>query len=156
MKSISIPILGLALLAATPSSARAPARAEPRTEQGVLAADDDWLAAERRGDVAALDRRLSDQYQDVEADGRAHPKSELIDMTAHRATPATGSPAEVAAEFRRQHPVIEKVVIVGDTAILSFHSVDPSKQTLVLSVDVFSYQDGVWKGVLSKHSGMPT
>ena len=36
---------------------------EPRTEAAVREASDDWLAAERRGDVAALDRRLMPEYR---------------------------------------------------------------------------------------------
>jgi hypothetical protein len=44
---------------------------EPRTEAAVLAADDDWLAAELRGDVKALDARLMPTYRDVTPEGQS-------------------------------------------------------------------------------------
>lgn len=126
---------------------------EPRTDAGVLAADDDWLAAERRGDVAALNARLADGYEDVDPGGQVHPKSELLRWTAERKDKATGSVAEIAALFRGRNPMDLRVRIFGDTAILSFHSKGPADAELVRSVDVFSYIRGRWMGVLSKHSG---
>lgn len=128
-------------------------RAEPKTEAAVLAADDDWLAAERRGDVAALDARLAPDYRDVLANGTVHLKAHLMDTLAHLKVKATEPAAKVAADFRAAHPAIETVVIRGDTAILSFHSVDPAKQALVESVDVFTYDHGLWRGVLTVQTG---
>ena len=128
---------------------------EPKTEAAVIAADDDWLAAERRGDVASLDARLADIYRDVESNGRAHPKSELLSATARRKDIWPGTAAEVAAAFRKKYPVVMKVVIAGDTAILSFHSTDSSLESYIGSEDVFTYQNGMWKGVLSNHLTPP-
>ena len=148
-------LLALIAVCAPLSIAHAAARREQKTEAAVLAADDDWLTAERLGNVSALDARLADEYREVDPDGKVYPKSVLLASTARRPARATGSPASVAAEFRKQHPLIEKVVIIGDTAILSFHSVDPATTNLVLSVDVFAYEHGMWRGVLSKQSNQP-
>ena len=127
---------------------------EPKTEAAVLAADDDWLAAERRGDVAALDARLAPDYREILPDGTVHFKAHMLDATAHRKDKATDSPKKVAADFRAKHPIVEKVLILGDTAVLSFHSIDPGKQAVVLSVDVFAYDLGKWRGMLSMQSGV--
>lgn len=140
--------LALVLASVQPSNKHC----EPRTEAAVLAADDDWLAAERRGDVNALSARLADGYRDVEPDGKVNDKVQLLRWTAERKDKASGSVAEVAATFRKLHPMDLRVAIFGDTAIVSFHSLDPNAAALVKSVDVFSYVDGMWKGVLSKHS----
>lgn len=53
---IILPALALTLVSAHGGVGTA----EPHTEAAVLAADDDWLAAERRGDVQALAARLAD------------------------------------------------------------------------------------------------
>ena len=143
----------LALLAAT--SCFGEHRPEPKTVAAVLAADDDWLAAERRGDVAALDARLADGYRDIEADGKAHSKAELLAYTARRPDKSTAPAGQVAREFRAAHPITERVLIVGDTAVLSFHSVESTQQDAVRSVDVFAYRNGMWRGVLSDHAIAP-
>lgn len=149
---LSLAIGGPLLLAA---STAAIARAEPKTAASVIAADDEWLASERLGDVARLNARLADEYRDVLPDGKVHLKSQLLKAVANHKDRATGTVAEVAAAVRKQHPVIEKVVIVGDTAILSFHSVDPTLEPLVRSTDVFTYDHGMWKGLLSTHAALP-
>src|ERR1700723_1535284 len=81
---------------------------EPRTEAAVLEASDDWLAAERRGDVAALDRRLMPQYQDIEPNGRVHPRAALIARAANLKDPSTVPAKQLAEAFRKAHPEIEK------------------------------------------------
>lgn len=149
---LSSALLALAFAAATGGSACA---AEPKTEAAVLAADDDWLAAERRGDVGALDRRLADDYREITPEGKVIPKAALIDATARRKDKSTEPPAQVAAAFRAQHPMREAVVILGDTAILSFHSIDPRDTAMVRSIDVFTYDNGRWRGLLSHQSSMP-
>ena len=125
---------------------------EPRTEAAVLAASDDWLAAERRGDVAALDRRLMPEYRDIEPNGRVHPRSALIAHTANLKDPSTVPAKQLAAEFRKAHPVVEKVIITGDTALLSYHSTDPQTTDDVRSIDVFVYNEGRWRALVSTHN----
>jgi hypothetical protein len=127
-------------------------QAEPRTEAAVLEASDDWLAAERRGDVAALDRRLMPDYRDIEANGRVHPRSALIAHATNLKEPSTVPAKQLAAEFRKAHPVVEKVVIVGDTALLSYHSIDPQAAEDVRSLDIFVYDQGRWRALVSTHN----
>jgi hypothetical protein len=127
-------------------------QAEPKTEAAVLAASDDWLAAERRGDVAALDRRLMPNYQDIEHNGHVHPRSMLIAHAANLKDPSTVPAKQLAAEFRKAHPVIEKVIIAGDTAVLSYHSTDPQIEDEVRSLDVFVYDQGRWRALVSSHN----
>ncbi len=146
--------LGIIFLAAVALPTQAAGRLQARTEAAVLAADDDWLAAEQRGDVPALEARLAPGYRDIEPNGTVHLKAELLAFTARRQNKATGRASEVAAGFRAKHPAQEKVLIVGNTAVLSFHSIDPTEQALVRSVDVFAYQNGMWRGVLSSHASV--
>jgi hypothetical protein len=127
-------------------------REEPKTEAAVLAASDDWLAAERRGDVAALDRRLMLEYRDIEPNGHVHPRSALIAHTANLKDPSTVPAKQLAAEFRQAHPVIEKVIISGDTALLSYLSADSKTEGQVLSIDVFVYNQGRWRALVSTHN----
>src|SRR4051794_20806398 len=84
-------------------SASARGHAEPKNEIGVLAASDDWIAAERLGNVAELDARLAAEYCDVESSGRPHSKAELLAHTASRKDIWPGTPAEVAAAFHKKY-----------------------------------------------------
>jgi hypothetical protein len=143
--------VGLAVVSAQAFSSE-PAQSEPRTEAAVLAASDDWLAAERRGDVVTLDRRLMPEYRDIEPNGHVHPRSALIAYAANLKNPSTLPPIQLAAEFRKAHPVIEKVVISGDTALISYHAPDQQSQEDVRSIDVFVYNQGMWRALVSTHN----
>lgn len=147
--------IALALITVTTFSASAlyagSVQDEPRTEAAVLAASDDWLAAERRGDVDALERRLMPQYRDIEPNGRVHPRSALINHAANLTNPSTVPAKQLAADFRKEHPVIEKVVITGDTALLSYSSLQQSDND-VGSMDVFVYNEGRWRALVSTHN----
>jgi hypothetical protein len=127
---------------------------EPRTEAAVREASDDWLAAERRGDVAALDRRLMPEYQDITSSGQVHPRSALIAHAANLKDPSTVPAKQLAAEFRKAHPVVEKVIIARDTAVLSYHSTDPQTEDAVRSIDVFVYDHGRWRALVSMHNNL--
>jgi hypothetical protein len=150
-----LPVLALIALSSTAAHAAPPHAAkplpEPRTEAAVLEASDDWLAAERRGDVATLDRRLMADYRDIGPNGRVHPRADLIRAVANLKTPSTVPPKQLAADFRKAHPAIEKVAIAGDTAVLSYYSADPQAAGDVLSVDVFVYDQGRWRALASVH-----
>jgi hypothetical protein len=125
---------------------------EPHTEAAVLAADDDWLAAELRGDLSALDARLMPSYRDVTPEGKVHTKQDLRAGVAKHPGKVMTTPLQVAADFRAQHPVVEHVLIEGDTAILQFESTKPEEQGVIRSVDVFVYRDGRWRGLYSSHN----
>jgi hypothetical protein len=125
---------------------------EPKTDAAVLAASDDWLAAERRGDVAALEQRLMPEYQDILPNGHVHPRSALIAHAANLKDPSTVPAKQLAAEFRNAHPVVEKVIITGDTALLSYHSTDSQIEDEVRSIDVFVYNQGRWRALVSTHN----
>jgi hypothetical protein len=153
--SRSAVLLGAVALSLLATAVSAAGRVEPKTEAAVLAADDEWLAAERRGDVATLDRRLADGYRDVMADGKVHVKADMLRAVANVKDKATDPAKKVAADFRAKNPIVEKVQIVGDTAILTFHSVDPAQQAIVRSMDIFTYDHGMWRGVMSVHPAVP-
>jgi uncharacterized protein DUF4440 len=125
---------------------------EPHTEAAVLAADDDWLAAKLRGDLSALDARLMPSYRDVTPEGKVHTKQDLLAGVAKHPNKVVTTPLQAAADFRAQHPVVEHVLIEGDTAILQFESTKPEEQGVIRSVDVFVYRDGRWRGLYSSHN----
>jgi len=127
-------------------------RAEARNEAAVLTASDDWLAAERRGDVSTLEQRLMPEYRDILPDGTVHPRSALINHAATLKDPSTLPARQLAAEFRKAHPVIEKAIIEGDTALLSYYSTDPRLSEQVRSLDVFVYDHGRWRALVSTHN----
>ena len=79
--------------------------AEPHTEAGVLAADDDWLAAELRGDVSALSARLMPTYRDVTLNGKVYTREDLLAHAAKRPDKVSTPAVQAAAEFRATHPV---------------------------------------------------
>lgn len=154
LRTSFVPLALTIAMIASPASA-ASQGAEPRNEAGVLAASDDWIAAERMGNVAELNQRLAADYCDVESNGRAHPKAELLAHTAGRKDIWPGTPAEVAAAFHKQHPSIKKVVIHGDTAILSYYPANPNGDAYVLAEDIFAYEHGRWTAVISNHFNVP-
>jgi hypothetical protein len=125
---------------------------EPHSEAAVLAADDDWLAAELRGDLKSLDARLMPTYRDVTEEGKVHTKQNLLAGAAKHPNKVTTPPLQAAADFRAQHPVVEHVLIEGDTAILQFESSKPEEAGVIRSVDVFVYKDGHWRGLYSSHN----
>jgi hypothetical protein len=125
---------------------------EPRTEAAVLAADDDWLAAELRGDLKALDARLMPTYRDVTPEGKVYTKQDLLAGVTKHPDKVTTAPLQAAADYRAQHPVVEHVLIEGDTALLQFESLKPEEQGVIRSVDVFVYKDGHWRGLYSAHN----
>ncbi|MGH7690801.1 MAG: nuclear transport factor 2 family protein [Gemmatimonadaceae bacterium] len=150
--SSSISALAIFVTLSAPAVQANDFRVEPRTEAAVLAASDDWLAAEHRGDVAELDRRLMPEYRDISPNGRVHLRAELIAHAANLKDPSTVPAKQLAAEVRKAHPTIEKVVITGNTALLSYYSADPQAEDEVLSLDVFVYDHGRWRGLASMNS----
>jgi hypothetical protein len=149
---VSLRILLLMPVLAILSAGAAHAASEPRTQAAVLAASDDWLAAERRGDVATLEQRLMPGYRDIAPDGRIHPRAALIAHAANLKTPSRVPASQLAAEIRKADPVVEKVVIAGDTALLSYHKPQTDPDAEVWSIDVFVYDHGRWRALVSTHT----
>jgi len=149
-----LPITGILVIVAVAGNRTLASQnvVEPHTEAAVLAADDDWLAAELRGNLAALGSRLMPTYRDVTLNGKVYTREDLLAHAARRPDKVTTSPVQAAAEFRAQHPLVEHVLLDGDTAILEFESIKPEEHGLILSVDVFTYMNGRWRGLYSAHS----
>jgi hypothetical protein len=57
-----------------------------------------------------------------------------------------------AAGLSAQHPVVERVLIEGDTAMLQFKSSKPEEAGVIRSVDVFVYKDCHWRGLYSSRN----
>ncbi len=92
------------------------------------------------------------EYRDVLPDGHVHPRSALIAHAANLKDPSTVPAKQLAAEFRRAHPVIEKVIITGNTAVVSYLSTDRQSEDQVRSIDVFVYDQGRWRALVSTHN----
>ena len=113
-----------AILAASLPNATARA-AEPHTAAAVRAADDAWGAAEVRGDAAFVDRLLLPDYRSVGPTGSVTTKVAIVDHARARG-PSSDMVAQVAA-WKAAHPTRADVVIVGDTAVLTW-GVDPARR----------------------------
>lgn len=123
-----------------------------KTAAAVMAVDQHWLEAEMSGDTAWLERMLLPGYRSVDSKGVAHSKAVIV---AHAAK-NRGSDAErrKVEAWLKAHPSGQRVVIRGDTAILSFY--DPKLGPLrgVRSSDVFVYEAGHWHALYSQHSAV--
>lgn len=125
--------------------------AEARTPAAVRAADDAWGAAEVRGDAAFVERLLLPDYRSIGPAGLVTTKETIVEHTRARGASAAMA-AEVAA-WKATHPTRADVVIVGDTAVLTWVSTRPEAGEPVSSCDVFVYHDGRWRALYSQHSG---
>ena len=80
-----------------------------RSEAGLLAAERALQAAQRAGDVAALDRLLHDRLVAFGPDGARYTKDQ--DLAAHR------SGSSVITELREEHV---EVLVAGSTGVTFF------------------------------------
>jgi ketosteroid isomerase-like protein len=80
-----------------------------RSEAGLLAAERALQAAQRAGDVAALDRLLHDRLVAIGPDGARYTKDQ--DLAAHR------SGSSVITELREEHV---EVLVAGSTGVTFF------------------------------------
>ena len=80
-----------------------------RSEAGLLAAERALQAAQRAGDVAALDRLLHDRLVAIGPDGARYTKDQ--DLAAHR------SGSSVITELREEHV---EVFVAGSTGVTFF------------------------------------
>jgi hypothetical protein len=126
---------------------------EPHTEAAVIADDEAWGKAEA-GDVAYVDNLLLPEYRSVNPDGSVHPKEAIVGSVRKRAN----SPALAAAykadteKWLAAHPYTTKVVLIGDTAILTFSPDNADAAKPVRSCDIFVYREGHWKAIYSQHT----
>lgn len=151
---------GLGALLALAAAGSGPARAgDPaphvideaaHDRAAVLAVDDHWGHAEMNGDTAYLERMLLPGYRSVDVDGRVRTKAAIL-ASAARNRGSDAMRRKVAA-WKRKHPSETIVVIVGDTAIVTFHDPASGPGAGVYSSDVFVYLEGRWHALYSQHS----
>jgi hypothetical protein len=126
---------------------------EAHTEAAVIADDDGWGKAEA-GDVAYVDNLLLPEYRSVNPDGSVHPKDAILGGVRKRANSPALAAAYTAdtAKWLAAHPYTTTVVIIGDTAILTFSPDIPGSSKPVSSCDIFVYREGHWRAIYSQHT----
>jgi hypothetical protein len=117
-----------------------------KTSAAVIAVDKHWGEAELAGDNAYLDDLLLPEYRTVEPTGVAHGKS----RGARK--PATPEEQAKAKNWLATHAIEAKVVISGDTAVLTWYDPSLGPERGVRSSDIFVYQGGHWHALYSQHS----
>jgi hypothetical protein len=123
-----------------------------RSAAAVMAGDQHWLEAETGGDTAWLEQMLLPGYRSVNNRGVATGKADII---AHAAKNRGSDKARKAVEaWLKAHPSKQRVVLQGDTAILTFYDAALGPERGVRSVDIFVYEGGRWHALYSQHSGL--
>jgi hypothetical protein len=117
-----------------------------KTSAAVIAVDKHWGEAELAGDNAYLDELLLPDYRTVDPTGEAHGKS----RGARK--PATPEQQAKVKNWRATHAIEAKVVISGDTAVLTWYDPSLGPERGVRSSDIFVYQGGHWHALYSQHS----
>lgn len=141
---------GILFLTACWAAGPALAADEPRSAAAVIAADDQWLQAEIRGDADFLDALLLPGYRSIGAKGEISDKRHLVDGARRRgASPAM---AETVRAWKAAHPTHADVQIIGDTAVLTWVLDKSDGSAPVSSCDIFVYRDGRWRAIYSQHS----
>lgn len=128
----------------------AAAPAQPRTAAAVIATDSAWTEAEIRGDAAYVEALLLPEYQSVGQGGKITNKAQIVASTRKRGNYSNFG-AEVAA-YRKDHPTRSDVVIVGNTAVLTWVSLVVNRGEPVASCDIFIYRQGQWHALYSQHT----
>lgn len=143
------------LLLATASLIGAAPAEQRRTAAQVIALDKQWSQAEDDGDAAWLEELLSPDYQSIAVDGSAIDRDHILATARRNATLDPARRREMAAKnaaWLAQHAGTMRVVLSGDTAVLTFVSKMQGKTGLVMSSDVFAWHDGRWHALYSQHS----
>jgi hypothetical protein len=118
-----------------------------KSAAAVIAVDKHWGDAEVSADDAYLNQLLLPEYRTVNPAGIAHGKS-----TTPR-KPATPAQKAQMDAWRSSHPEEPRVLINGDTAILTWTApAVGSAAGVVRSVDIFLYRSGHWHAFYSQHS----
>ena len=140
----------LLIFALTSSSYAQVSTPEPKTQEGVVAADNAWMQAEMRGDGAFLSNLLLDGYVSIDPSGRITTKQQIVASAITRGN--SPSLAKEVAAWDAAHPSKASVQMFGDTAVLTWVSTIPNSQAPVYSSDVFVYREGKWRAAYSQHS----
>ena len=136
---VSVIVLAVILFALSVAIARAATQA-PRTEDQLVQLVRDWLAADARGDHAALDRLIADDFL-----GYAHGNFVSKDEVA----PADAPPKTTVVKYSLQE---SSVRIYGDTGVVMSHVViegaqPPGEFRCTL---VFQHRGEAWK-IIAAH-----
>ena len=124
-----------------------------RTAAAVMAVDQHWSDAETDGDTAWLEQMLLPEYRSVNNKGVATPKAGIVAHAAKSRGLDKDKQKQMVEAWRKAHPSESKVVLHGDTAIITFYDPAQGPQLGVRSVDVFIYEGGRWHALYSQHSG---
>lgn len=125
-------------------------KSDARTPEAVKAADAAWLEAEINGDAKFLEWFLEDGYESIDSSGAILSKGVLIEN--RRRQGRAEKFAAAVREWREKHPNHARVMLYGDTAVLTWVTDDPSSKTPVYSCDIFVYRDHHWHAIYSQHS----
>jgi hypothetical protein len=139
-------IAGL-VLCSQPSVAGSPP--DPKSAAAVIAADQSWGDAEKRGDADFVDKLLLPEYRSISADGKVVTRAMIVEHT--RARGASSEYARKVDAWKAGHPEHPEVTIAGDIAILTWVADEPPNGR-VGSCDIFVYRDGRWHGIYSQHT----
>jgi hypothetical protein len=124
-----------------------------RTAAAVMAVDQHWSDAETGGDTAWLEQMLLPEYRSVNSKGVATPKAAIVAHAARNRGLDKDKQKQMVDAWRKAHPSESKVLLHGDTAIVTFYDPAQGPQLGVRSVDVFMYEGGRWHALYSQHSG---
>jgi hypothetical protein len=124
---------------------------EPKTVAAVIAADNAWGDAEKRGDADFVDKLLLPGYQSISSDGKIATKAMIVEHT--RARGASTAYAEKFEAWKAAHPEHPEVTITNNIAVLTWVA-DQAPAGRVGSCDIFAYRDGRWRGIYSQHTSI--
>lgn len=145
---LSIPLGAWGANRSKGGSAENVAATEPHTEAAVIADDNAWEKAEEAGDTAYIDRLLLPEYRSINVDGSINDKDAIL-AGARKSSPERT--AKIHA-WLAAHPQKTSVIIIGDTAVLTFALARSGGSTPIMSCDIFVYRDGHWRALYSQHT----
>lgn len=122
-----------------------------RSAAAVTAVDQHWLEAETGGDTAWLELLLP-EYRSVNDRGVAIGKADILAHAARNR--GSDEQRKRVAAWLKAHPSGQRVVLHGDTAILTFYDPKLGPQNGVRSSDISVYEGGRWHALYSQHSGI--
>ena len=126
-----------------------------KTAEAVIAVDHHWGDAETGGDTAYVADLLLPGYRSITPNGVAYSRAALLAHATRNTDPRTRDAARATAdEYRRTHPSNASVVLVDDTAVLTFYAPALGLEKGVRSSDVFVYRNGRWHALYSQHSAL--
>jgi hypothetical protein len=143
-------VLCVSLTTAISSAQTVPAAEMPKTTAALLAVEHHWTQAEVHGDVAYVAQLLVPEYESVNADGTAKPRSAIL--ASAKKNGQSDTMARMVANYAKLHPFGAFVRIEGNTGVVTFYSLKAGPQKGVTSSDIFTYVNGRWHAVYSQHT----